>query len=207
MATRFRLNNKDDDAEAITLEIDKPEKQHVIDELYDSSVAVRFSMTLTNVEDPKNLDVPVKITLPVPDSIHPDFLVILHYHVDGSHEIIYPFIHEMNGMWYADFVLTSFSDFVLTERIVPEIPTEDVSDVFPDVKDGAWYEEGVQFVYDNGLMSGSNGLFNPTSDITRAQLVTTLYRLAGEPRVTDKSALAECKKRNEAENAKRKNKE
>ena len=66
-----------------------------------------------------------------------------------------------------------------------------VSDVFPDVKAGAWYEEGVQFVFQNGLMSGSNGLFNPTSDITRAQLVTTLYRLAGEPEVTDTSALTE----------------
>ena len=40
-------------------------------------------------------------------------------------------------------------------------------------------------------MSGSNGLFNPTADITRAQLVTTLYRLAGEPAVTDKSALTD----------------
>ena len=40
-------------------------------------------------------------------------------------------------------------------------------------------------------MSGSNGLFNPTANITRAQLVTTLYRLAGEPAVTDTSALTE----------------
>ena len=56
---------------------------------------------------------------------------------------------------------------------------------FSDVKEGAWYEASVQYVYDNGLMSGSNGLFNPTSDITRAQIVTTLYRLAGEPELTD----------------------
>ena len=62
---------------------------------------------------------------------------------------------------------------------------------FSDVKEGAWYEASVQYVYDNGLMSGSNGLFNPTSDITRAQIVTTLYRLAGEPEVTDWKALAD----------------
>ena len=68
---------------------------------------------------------------------------------------------------------------------------EDVSDIYPDVKDGAWYEVGVQFVYDAGLMSGSNGLFNPTADITRAQIVTTLYRLAGEPEVTDAKALTD----------------
>ena len=66
----------------------------------------------------------------------------------------------------------------------------DVSDVFSDVKTGAWYKAGVQFVYDNGYMSGSNGLFNPTADITRAQIVTTLYRLAGEPKVTERTAVS-----------------
>ena len=67
----------------------------------------------------------------------------------------------------------------------------DVSEVFSDVKGNAWYVSGVQYVYDNGLMSGSNGLFNPTADITRAQIVTTLYRLAGEPEVTDAKALTD----------------
>ena len=78
-----------------------------------------------------------------------------------------------------------------TPEVTPTPEPEDVSDVFPDVKHGAWYEAGVQFVYDNGLMSGSNGLFNPTADITRAQIVTTLYRLAGEPEVTDTKALTD----------------
>lgn len=67
----------------------------------------------------------------------------------------------------------------------------DVSDIYSDVKDDAWYSSGVLFVRANGLMSGNNGLFNPTADITRAQLVTTLYRLAGEPVVRDTSALTE----------------
>ena len=60
---------------------------------------------------------------------------------------------------------------------------------FVDVSEGAWYQPYVQYAYDRGLMSGSNGAFNPTKDVTRAQLVTTLYRLAGTPKVTDKSAL------------------
>ena len=81
-----------------------------------------------------------------------------------------------------------------TPEVTPEVTPEekeDVSDLYPDVKDGAWYEAGVQFVYDNGLMSGSNGLFNPAVDITRAQIVTTLFRLAGEPEVTDTKALTD----------------
>lgn len=64
-----------------------------------------------------------------------------------------------------------------------------VTSVFSDVSEEKWYVESVQYVYDNGLMSGSNGLFKPVDNITRAQLVTTLYRLAGEPKVTDYSAL------------------
>ena len=99
----------------ITLVVDKPQTNHIIPELYDSAVAVSFSMTLNNVADPKNLEVPVKITLPVPDSINPDFLVILHYHADGTHETIHPHIYWQNRQCYADFVLTSFSDFVMTQ--------------------------------------------------------------------------------------------
>ena len=68
---------------------------------------------------------------------------------------------------------------------------ENVSNIFSDITHGAWYETSVQYVYDKNLMSGSNGLFKPTDDITRAQLVTILYRLAGSPIITDTSALTE----------------
>ena len=63
-----------------------------------------------------------------------------------------------------------------------------VTEAFSDVPEGKWYVSGVQYVYENGLMSGNKGLFTPTSDITRAQIVTTLYRLAGSPEVTNTSA-------------------
>ena len=111
------LNNKAEEDDSITLVVDKPQKQHVIPERYNSAVAVRFSMTLENVVDPKHLEVPVKITLPVPSNINPDFLVIMHYDVYGGHELILPHVYEMNGKYYADFVLTSFSDFIMVERL------------------------------------------------------------------------------------------
>ena len=65
----------------------------------------------------------------------------------------------------------------------------EVCEVFSDVKHGAWYEESVQYVYDKGIMSGSNGIFKPQDNITRAQLVTTLYRMAGEPTVRNRAAV------------------
>ena len=107
-----------DAAGDITLVIDKPAKENVIPAQYDNSVAVKFSMELENVESPKNLAVPVKVTLPIPASINPSFLAILHYHADGTvEEITMPYVFSENGQYYASFVLTSFSDFAMTQAL------------------------------------------------------------------------------------------
>lgn len=59
---------------------------------------------------------------------------------------------------------------------------------FTDVVPGAWYEDCVRYVYENGLMEGvADTLFDPDGTTTRAQIVTILYRLEGEPAVTDGS--------------------
>ncbi|MBR0130493.1 MAG: DUF3089 domain-containing protein [Firmicutes bacterium] len=53
---------------------------------------------------------------------------------------------------------------------------------FRDVADGLWYSDAVQYVNEKGLMDGtSTGIFNPDRPFTRAQLVTVLWRVAGEP--------------------------
>ena len=55
---------------------------------------------------------------------------------------------------------------------------------FEDVGTGAWYSDAVAYVYRNGLMSGTSGsTFSPDAAITRAQLVTILWRMAGSPQV------------------------
>lgn len=59
---------------------------------------------------------------------------------------------------------------------------------FTDVNEGDWFHDAVQYVYDNGLMDGvGDGQFAPNATTTRAQLVTILYRLAGEPDVSGQS--------------------
>ena len=53
---------------------------------------------------------------------------------------------------------------------------------FSDVDAGSWYADAVAYVRDNGLMSGtSDTTFEPDGTMTRAMLVTTLYRAAGSP--------------------------
>ena len=66
-----------------------------------------------------------------------------------------------------------------------------VTEVFGDVNGSAWYVEAVQYVYDRGIMSGNEGLFKPEANITRAQVVTTLYNMEGRPQVTDYRAVGE----------------
>ena len=78
-----------------------------------------------------------------------------------------------------------------TEGSYPGTEYVPVTEIFDDVRDGEWYVPYVQYVYDEGLMKGNDVLFNPVKAVTRAQFITTLYRLAGEPEVTDYSACEE----------------
>ncbi len=57
-----------------------------------------------------------------------------------------------------------------------------VSAVFSDVSSSAWYTQAIQYVYSNGMMKGTgNGMFQPTSTLTRAEIVQVLYGRAGNP--------------------------
>lgn len=59
------------------------------------------------------------------------------------------------------------------------------SEKYTDVNTAAWYHEGVDFAIENKLMvSTGENIFSPNGITTRAQLVTILYRLEGEPAVT-----------------------
>ena len=70
-----------------------------------------------------------------------------------------------------------------------QVSKEDVSKTFTDVQGTTWYKDSVQYVYDKGLMTGSNGRFKPQENVKRAQVIVTLYRLAGSPKTRDLSAL------------------
>ena len=55
---------------------------------------------------------------------------------------------------------------------------------FVDVKKSDWFYDEVQYAVSNGLFNGvGNDKFDPNGSMTRAMLVTVLYRLEGEPAV------------------------
>ena len=56
---------------------------------------------------------------------------------------------------------------------------------FSDVAANAWYADAVEYVRNNGLMSGtSSTTFAPDATMTRAMLSVVLYRLSGSPAVS-----------------------
>ena len=62
----------------------------------------------------------------------------------------------------------------------PEDPSTDVSEIFTDVPANHWAKAAIQYVYDNGLMTGvSDTAFAPEATTTRAMIVSMLARLEG----------------------------
>ena len=63
---------------------------------------------------------------------------------------------------------------------------------FHDVTEGDWFYDAVRYAYENSLMDGvGDNLFAPNSETTRAQLVTILHRLAGEPEPGEDSGFSD----------------
>ena len=63
---------------------------------------------------------------------------------------------------------------------------------FTDVEENGWYHIGVDFMVKNGFMNGvADDAFDVDGNLTRAQLVTILYRIAGEPESTATNPFAD----------------
>lgn len=68
------------------------------------------------------------------------------------------------------------------------IDTGCASDFYKDLDTDAWYHEATDYVIEKGLMKGvGDKIFDPYGKTTRGELVTMLYRLAGEPKVSGES--------------------
>ena len=68
------------------------------------------------------------------------------------------------------------------------IEDETVKADFADVAADAWYADAVQYVYENGMMSGtSETTFSPDVTTTRGMIVTILYRLEGSPNLSNEN--------------------
>ncbi|MBO4949912.1 MAG: S-layer homology domain-containing protein [Clostridia bacterium] len=70
--------------------------------------------------------------------------------------------------------------------------TKEWTNPFTDVKESDWYYETVKYVSENGIFNGmTEDTFVPGSELTRAMLVTVLYRAEGSPRIESDSKFSD----------------
>jgi hypothetical protein len=120
----------DADSNTVELKIVTSTEDVTIPGKFNSDNARRMNITLTNTVNAgepteevislTELDVPVKITVPVPEGMTAGNIVILHYHDDGEHEVggerydeIVPINNVNNGT--ISFTVARFSEFVFVE--------------------------------------------------------------------------------------------
>jgi len=123
------------------------------------------SVTLDVTVDGESTDVTMKVELPAAD----EGQVLVIVNADGTEEVIKKSVVE-GATAYAELPAGA------TVKVV-----ENAKD-FGDVSENAWYADAVDFVSSHELFEGvDEGVFAPEDNMTRAMLVTVLFRLEDEP--------------------------
>ena len=88
--------------------------------------------------------------------------------------------------------VTTYTVDKLTVSTRIEVEFTDGKLPFMDVHENDWFYDDVAFAYNEGLFAGtSNTTFSPNASMTRAMLVTVLYRLDGKPTVSGRSGFSD----------------
>ena len=121
--------------------------------------------TLSVLAGSKPVDTTMKVELPA--KANSQVLVIVNE--DGTEEVIKKSVVE-GGKVYAEIPAGA------------TVKVEENKKEFGDVDDHDWFAEAVDFVSSHELFEGTGkGQFDPKAKMTRAMLVTVLYRLESEP--------------------------
>ncbi len=88
----------------------------------------------------------------------------------------------VDGVSVGAIATYTFSSVTSSHTIEAKFEHDCPSKKFSDVDQSLWYHEGIDFVLLNGLFNGTTDTtFEPDADMTRAMLVTVLWRLDKEP--------------------------
>lgn len=107
----------------------------------------------------------LQVAVPVKDLTNK--VVVFVEQANGVHKIIAP--------TYKNGKIEFTAEKDVTYKIVNNVKT------FKDVKDNAWFKDAVQYMAAREWITGSNNQFKPNEQITRAMVVTVLYRMAQQP--------------------------
>ena len=80
-------------------------------------------------------------------------------------------------------LVPNYDDLVAAEKKYAELTKDETKMIFTDVAEDAYYYEAVKWAVELGITNGtSDTTFSPNASCTRAQMVTFLWRAAGEPK-------------------------
>jgi hypothetical protein len=100
---------------------------------------------------------------------------VVVYYVDGSGNLV-----NMQAKYDPDTMMAYFTTTHLSVYIIDYCPSAH----YIDVDHSKWYHEAVDFAIEKGLFVGtSDATFEPNTAMSRAMLVTVLWRLEGSPTV------------------------
>ena len=108
---------------------------------------------------------------------------LLWYYI---YQLAYPNEEMTDAYDFESKVAKSFTLYAKWTEIEkePDVDEPDATITFADVNENDWFYENVKYVAENKLMNGvAVDEFAPSVSLTRAMLVTVLYRNAGEPAV------------------------
>lgn len=130
-------------------------------------------------------------------SIDENFLNDVHFgfmpSVENSENALGASLSEFEEAGIAAVIDSNENKITLTFDYETIIGFLDNESVFEDVHPtNHWAEEDIDYVYSNGLMNGTDKThFAPDMPLTRAMLVTVLYRLDKEPEVSGITSFAD----------------
>ena len=100
---------------------------------------------------------------------------------------------DIGDPFYSDVSVSNKNNKTETKEETEETKDEQKEEIaqstftettFSDVKKDDWHFESVKYVYENNLMQGTGNGFEPESKMSRAMLVTVLYRMTN-PETTE----------------------
>jgi hypothetical protein len=171
----------------ITITVEKKTAADVMDKSIDTDGAVIAGVTVTcggnAITDfggsSLTVNLPVSGTFAEGHSYK-----VIEISADGAEQVLSGRCVSIGGRLYVQFSVSHLSTFVVL-----------VGKAFADVGSTAWYGKAAEYVSGRGLMNGTGSdIFSPEKAMTRAMLVTALYRLEGCPAVVQTlSGFSDCR--------------
>lgn len=164
------------------------------------------SITVAGVKAKTSVNNEYTVTVPYGTNVTASSFVIITNHARATvgalthiKNVWYFTVTAEDGVTTASYTVT-VTTAALPTPIKPAVdnnkPASDSKPKLPftDVSTSDWFYSDVMFVYENGLFSGTDSRsFSPNASMTRAMLVTVLYRLEGEPAGTGSSSFSDVR--------------